>query len=323
METVEGLFFTVKGLLHPKDRVVAYLRYVPDARGERKREGRRYRRVYDLGEATEILRRDYPQYLGRVESLGRTLQTVPWDRIARVYKPEERLRSLMDRPRTGLEEIVVEFASGLSSESGVPLDNFGVSGSILIGLTSPSSDVDLIVHGEEPGRSVYEALKRLRAACNWISPYDENTVEKVLRARWGDAGVDLERLRGIEVKKVLHGLVRDRDYFVRLVKGPGEVEAEIASRPLRRAKLKAVVAGAEDSIFTPCRYLLRRCTLQEPPLPRGVTELLSFRGRFTEQAAEGETVEAAGTLEEVEYGDRAVYRVVLGGRGDYLIPIRG
>ena len=48
---------------------------------------------------------------------------------------------------------------------------------------------------------------------------------------------------------------------------------------------------------------------------------MSFRGKFTEQAKEGDVVEARGTLEEVEYSDRAIYRVILGGRGDHLVPI--
>jgi len=319
IETSEGLLFTVKGLLHPKGRVIAYLRYVPDAEGDRRRMGKRYRRVYDIEETMDHLRRFHPQYVGRVDSLGLTLQTVPWNRIAKVYRPRERLRALMAHPRTELEGIAARFASDLASESGVPLDEIGISGSILVGLTSPSSDIDLIGYGEEAGRRMYEALRRLRENLEWISPYDERTVGRVLEARWGDTDLEIERLRGIEIRKTLHGLVCGRDYFVRLVREAEETEAT-SSTPLCKVRLRAVVAGADDAIFTPCTYHVKDCVLQDAPGHHEVSELVSFRGKFTEQAREGDVIEARGTLEKVVYRGRTAYRMMMGGRGDYLVP---
>lgn len=321
IETVEGLLFAVKGLFHPDGRVIAYLRYVPDTRGDRRRREKQYRRVYNLEETTEFLQKQHPQYLSHVESLGLTLQTVQWDRVIRVYKPRERLRALMVNPRTELEKAVARFAFGLSSESGVPLEEFGVSGSVLIGLASPSSDIDLIVYGREMGWKAYEALRRLRETCEWVSSYDEVTIGRVLKARWGDTGLDLERFRGIEVRKFLHGLACGREYFVRLVKRPEEAESEMTSKPLCKVSLRAVVAGAAESIFTPCTYQVKDCVLLDAPCRHEVSELMSFRGKFTEQATEGDIVKARGTLEEVKFVDRTVYRVVMGARGDYLLPI--
>ena len=37
VETLEGLIFTVKGMVHPPHRLIAYLRFMPDAEGDRKR----------------------------------------------------------------------------------------------------------------------------------------------------------------------------------------------------------------------------------------------------------------------------------------------
>ena len=319
IETAEGLMFAVKGLLHPRGRVIAYLRYVPDSRGERCLGDRRYRRVYDLEETTELLRRRYPRYLNYVGRLGLTLQAVPRDRIAWVYRPRERLRALMLHPETELEETAASFASAISLESIVPLDDLGISGSVLVGLAAPSSDIDLIAYGRETGRRVYGALRRLREGCEWISPYDRRTVGKVLRARWGDTGLDLERLWDIEIGKALHGLVSGRDYFVRLVKGPEESEA--LSRPLGKMRLRAVVIDARDSIFTPCTYGVSDCIMLNGARLREVSELVSFRGKFTEQAREGDAIEARGTLEEVTRGSGTTYRVMLSAKGDYLIPI--
>ncbi len=40
IETHEGLVFDVKGLVHPPERVIAFLRYYPSPKGKRKRDGK-------------------------------------------------------------------------------------------------------------------------------------------------------------------------------------------------------------------------------------------------------------------------------------------
>jgi predicted nucleotidyltransferase len=314
IETVDGLFFAVKGLHHPVDSVVATLRYVPDPDGERERGGVRYRRVYDLKETTRMLEAEHPGYLNWVEGLNLVLQTVPLEKIRRVYKPVERLADIMMGPRGEPETTLAKFVEALRDASGVPEACFGISGSLLIGLQRPESDVDLNVYGAHEGRSVYEALKRLREELDWVKPYDDSTVQPVLEARWGGTGLDLEKLVGVEKAKALHGLVCGRDYFIRLIRVREEDEA---SRPLGAVTVRATVTDAEGSIYTPCLYRVDGVYAQG----REVTELLSFRGKFTEMAAMGDVVEARGTLEAVGGGEKR-YRVVLGGWGDYLVPVR-
>jgi predicted nucleotidyltransferase len=61
VQTADRLVFTVKGLIHPPDRVIAYLRYLPDPQGDRERDGVRYRRVYQFEEQRRILQARYPE----------------------------------------------------------------------------------------------------------------------------------------------------------------------------------------------------------------------------------------------------------------------
>lgn len=321
VETVEGLLFTVKGLHHPEGLVIAYLRYVPDPNGDRSWGSHRYRRVYDIDESNEFLRKWYPQYVNYVKAKGLALQSVPFRLVSRVYSPRERLKAIIGKPETVLEKTVDRFASALSSESGVPIDHIGVSGSVLINLAKPTSDVDLIVYGIDAGKRVYEALRELRESREWIRPYDSETVRSVVRSRWGDTGLDVRRLCDIEARKVLHGLVEGRDFFIRLVRAPEEFERAISSRPLGKAALRVDVIDAEESIFTPCTYHVENCSYLAPSHGPQVAELVSYRGKFTEQVGEGEKVEVRGTVEEVVHSDRTVYRMMLGGRGDYLVPL--
>ncbi len=315
IETVDGLFFAVKGLHHPADGVIATLRYVPDPDGGRERDGVRYRRMYDLEETTKLLAAEHPGYLNRVEGLNLVLQTVPLEKIGRVYKPVGRLAHIMEDPRGEPEATLAKFVEALRDASGVPEACFGVSGSLLIGLQRPESDVDLNVYGASEGRRVYEALKRLREELSWVNHYDDSTIKPVLEARWGDTGLSLETFRDIEKAKVLHGLVYGRDYFMRLIR---DHEADETSRPLGTVTVRAKVTDAGGSIYTPCLYRVEGAEAQG----HAVTELLSFRGKFTEMAVEGDVVEARGTLEAAVGVGEKRHRVVLGGKGDYLVPVR-
>jgi len=316
LRTVEGLFFAVKGGVHPDDAVIAYLRYVPDPRGERSLDGERYRRVSDVGETTRYLKEHYPVYLNQIKRLNMTLQSVPVGRIAGVYRPREKLKEILENPATLLETTLTRFVEAIVDESGVPLNSLGVSGSLLIGLDTEGSDVDLNVYGQDEGRKVYEALKRLRRTGGWVSPYDDETVKGVLFARWGDLG-RLKELAEIEKRKVLHGTVMGTDYFVRLLRD----EEGHPSRPLGVVTFRARVSDSSESIYTPCRYAVEKVETLSDPIQVNPTELVSYRGQFTEQAEAGDLVRVRGSLEEVQGPGGTSFRVILGGPGDYLLPL--
>ena len=319
IETHEGLFFAVKGNRHPKNRIIAYLRYIPSENGDRELDGVRYRRLYDLDETTRLIQESYPHYFSLVDWLGISLQTVPRKMIKRYYDPRQRLMSLRNNPKTSLERSIIWFVENLSRESEVDFDHFGVSGSVLIGLHVDESDIDLNVYGKNNGIKVYNALQKLRKESPRISPYTKHSVKNVVDNRWEDTGLDLDKLADIETGKILHGLLDARDYFIRLI--PETTYHSEASWPIRQIKLTATIGDDKEKIFTPCRYKLDTVHSITPEIEYMPSELISFRGKFTEQVSEGDLVEAKGTLEKVTSNQEVSFRVVLGGKGDYLVPL--
>ena len=314
IETDEGLLFTVKGLHHPDGGFIAYLRYIPDEHGERIRFGRRYRRVYDLEETTRYLEENHPQYLRWMEEKGIRVQFVPHSHIRRIHDPREGLREILRHPEGEIETLAARFAEALSAE-GVPLKDVGLTGSLLIGLRAEESDIDLVVYGRRSGLKAYGALRRLRERGLLSSlPLDEAL--RVAEMRWGGAGLDLRRLAELERVKLLHGLIDGVPYFVRLVPHPWEFEPPMGSKPLRVVRVRGVVVDDDEGIYTPCRYVVEA----EADGLR-VEELMSYRGRFAEQVWEGDEFEARGVLEEVHSSRGVYYRLMLGRRGDYLIPL--
>lgn len=322
LETVEGLIFEVKGVIHPDDRVFAFLRYVPCEDGDRRRGEKKYKKIYSLEDRHKFLRRKYPKYLVYDDVLGRTVQCVALEDVKRVYIPEDKLRSLREEGgKTDLERASLMLAEDVSREGSVPVDSMGVTGSILVELAKDDSDIDLVVYGIKNGRRAYEALVRLRASKSQIRGYSMNEARRMVETRWGDLSPELKcGLDEIETRKILHGIAYGRDYFVRLVPGREDVKVgygEVMCRPLAKEDVSGVVIDDEMSIFTPAEY-----RVEVESGPRGLDRLISFRGRYTEHVRRGMRFRARGTLERViDVKGREFLQLVLGERGDYLIPM--
>ena len=103
LETEEGFFFTVVGNIHPKDRVIAYLKNIPSQSGKWGSGERRYERAlkyYTMNCLTETLKflvEHYPHYVQRLETEKITFSSVPLNRIRKHYPPEEGLATLLRR----------------------------------------------------------------------------------------------------------------------------------------------------------------------------------------------------------------------------------
>jgi predicted nucleotidyltransferase len=325
VETVEGLIFTVKGLVHPPDRVIAYLRYLPDSRGDRERDGTPYRRVYRFGEQQEILAR-YPAYLIHDPVFGTPLQSVPKRFIRQVYDPRRRLATIRERgPADPVEEHALGLADLLRETAGVPAGSLGVTGSVLVGLHKVDSDIDLVVYGEDAGRAVHQALRHLLDDPS--GPLRRPNVEELetLHATHRpDTPLSLADFGRLQNRKVNEGRFRGRECFIRFVKQPAEVEERYGDprfEPSGPARVRARVTGDRDGIFTPCRYTVEAATFLEGTPVADLREIVSFRGRFSEQVRAGEWAVARGSLEQViPRSDPAHHRLVVGGQaGDYLM----
>ena len=330
VETLAGLIFTVKGVVHPPDRIVAYLRYVPDKRGERVRGRERYRRVYSFVEQEEALRALGLSYRLEDPMLGVPVDAVPWDDVARVYDPRERLQRLRDVGSDGaLNEDALALAELLLDAAGVPGTALGLTGSLLLDLHTPASDIDLVVYGDRECRKVHAALTRLlndpSSALRRPCGEELMAIHAMHREDTPISAADFARL---QAGKVNEGRFAGRPYFVRFVKLPAEVPERYGDprfAPAGRALVEARVVDDRDALFTPCRYALRELRFLEGPRVADLGEVVSFRGRFADQARAGQKVRARGTLERVIWPERPeTTRLVIGGRpGEFLLGLEG
>ncbi|MCS7113344.1 MAG: hypothetical protein RMJ00_07255 [Nitrososphaerota archaeon] len=329
LETIEGLIFDVKGLIHPPDRIVAYLRYFEDPSGGRVRYGRRYSKVYSLSDRDSILRVRYPRYIYYDHVFDDWMEGVPKNLIAKLYDPVEKVSILSRRDDLDiLESQALMLIDTLRDFTGVSVSHIGISGSILVDLHSPYSDIDIVVYGKKNCFSIYDGLKNLLREGAMFSPYGLDDLRRLYEFRSKDTEIPLDEFCRIEARKVSQGKFLGRDFFVRFILDWGEVGESYGDRLYKRvgyARIKARVEDDSESIFTPCRYIVSDVeVLSGVSDVKPLIEVVSFRGRFCEQARRGEGIVAEGKVEKViDRSGYEYYRLVVGGRPSDFIVSRG
>ena len=251
IESLEGLIFDVKGLVHPKDRVVAFVRYIPDPQGSRMRGTVAYRKVYEFSERYSYLQRAWPEYLVHDPVFDEEIIEVPRDRISKHYKPLEKTRELLTKPRTNLEKKTTEMITALASASQIPKEDLGVSGSILVGLAGPESDIDIVVYGSKRCRRVRLALKSLFGEERDFRSYGEEKIRTLYESRHRETGVAFADYFRCESRKDFQGRFRGTDFFVRYVKDFSEADEEYGSvhyKALAYGSVEAMVVDDEEAM---------------------------------------------------------------------------
>jgi predicted nucleotidyltransferase len=326
IEDHNGIIFDVKGLIHPRDKIIAFPRFIPASNGKHRHADLIYDKIYSLAKRFVFLEENFPQYLVYDNVFNERLCEVPIGAVKHHYRPDQSLKRLRSTDKLDVTmEAVLQFVEILKENSGVPWGKMGISGSIMVRLHTPSSDIDPIVYGSETGYKVHSALKKmLEDKDNPIKPYNIDGLRKLFDFRSKDTFTSFEDFVRSDSRKVSHGKFMGKDFFIRFVKDWNEVSEQYGSiiyKPVGRARIKATVVDDSESIFTPCSYKLSDVeTLKGPPV-ESIEEIVSFRGRFCEQARSGEAVVAEGKVEKVQQQGRAEhYRLLIGNKpSDYMI----
>ena len=329
VETQEGLIFDVKGLVHPPNRIVAFVRYFRDEKGSRHRGRSAYGKVYSFSERFALLEEDYPQYLLHDPIFDERMSEVPIDRLKKQYDPLLKLRRLRNSESPDpLESKALNFAVLLKEKSKIPWSAIGISGSVLVGLHKVDSDIDVIIYGSMHCRKVNFALEEmLRDSDSVFRSNNAQDLKTLFDFRSKDTAMSFEDFVRTESRKSFQGKFMNTDYFIRFVKDWNEIDekyGDIQYKNLGQAKIKGTISEDSESIFTPCKYMLKNTIVIDGLKSVTITEIDSFRGRFCEQAKTGETVVAEGKIEKVtdRRTNRTHFRLLIGNSpSDHMILI--
>ncbi len=327
LELRDKVVFEIKGLVHPPGLNISFPRYILDEDGDRIRDGVRYKKIYPLKERYEYISATHPQFLIFDPVFNDYLCEVPDEDVAKHYEPTSKLAGLRTaKELSPIEDQALDLISLLKSKTNTSWENFGVSGSVLVDLDTPQSDIDVMVYGTEASRAVISALRVLRAAGeSGVTPYSKKDLVGLYKRRVQDTMMPFEVFLFHESRKSFQGRFRGREFFVRFLKEWGEVgEAygDILYEPRGYAKIRAIVVDADDAIFTPCKYGVRQTEIVAGDKNLNIVAVSSFRGRFCEHAEVGEQIEAQGKVEEVTAKSRRYQRILVGGKPtDYVAKV--
>jgi uncharacterized protein len=327
IKTKSNVVFDVKGLVHPPNMVIAFPRFIPSPQGTRQGNDALYDKVYSLGDRFRYLQENHPDLIVFDRVFGETLCEVPEEQITKHYQPIEKLAEIRkSKSLSILENKALQLATTLKKKAFIPWSSIGVSGSIMAGLTNEKSDIDPLVYGVENCRKAYGALKELlKEANSGFKPYNLKELQTLFDFRAKDTKMNFDDFVLVESRKAFQGMFKETDYFIRFVKDLTEISehyGDIQYSNSGYAKVSASIADATDSLFTPCTYKIRDVKVVEGSKLSKIKEIVSFRGRFCEQATAGEKIEAQGKVEIVENkrDGRKHCRLILGNKPeDYMI----
>lgn len=321
--TRSNLIFEVKGGVHPSDRIIAYVRYVPDEEGNRiDLHGEKYKKIYSLSKRNQYLHSNYSAFLWFDRYSNRVVQAVPLSEIKSVLNPVDALKHLRGKKRgvSQLERETIELSTILVDSSGIPWSALGVTGSQLVDLATEKSDIDLVVYGEDECRRLYQSLEQIYLSHQGLERYEGEMLQQHTEFRWDKNSPCWNWLLTVERKKLLQGIYHETEFFLRCVRNRSENTlgyGEFEYKFLGEETVECVVTDDSQGIFTPCEYTVK-CDM----IPN-LKKLVSFRGRFTEHVHVGSHIRAAGRLEAVWKDGKEIYsQLVLGEKPyDYLVPM--
>jgi predicted nucleotidyltransferase len=224
---------------------------------------------------------------------------VPESDVLRLYDPSQGLRAVAEKdPKT--EKIAL-----ILNQAGVPWEEMGITGSRLIGLQAPASDIDFVVYGPMwwKARNIVDRAKREGV----IQDLDEETWKKIYAKRKPE--ISQEEFMLHEKRKGNRGMIDGTYFDLLFTRDWNQIQPLDEGRPVGQGLVEAQVTDCEFAFDSPAIF-----RLDHPE----VKEILCFTHTYAGQALPGERIEAKGVLEETANGLRLVVGTTREARGEWI-----
>ncbi len=325
--TDDSFIFYVMGYDHPDDRVISYLKYIPiNLKNDFNLEWIPHK--WQLSELEYVRPKDlytpknfasievtfknkFPDYLFHSKNIGKTVFAIPYQKIKRVFIPKDGLQELVKvEKKDPLQSHAINLINVLSEHSKVPLQNFGIHGSLLTAMHSDASDIDVAVYGKENHDRVKVAVEEL---------------EKQGRLKY------LFEIPTDKIRKN-KGLFEGQKFVFNAIREVSEVNNVYhahAYHPIKQIRFKCKVVDDSQSMFRPAVYMIENfeafnesSKLENEQIPSSIVSMI---GEFRDVVHDGEWAKVSGMLEEVRNlkTEKVTYRVVIGsGIGkEFILPL--
>ena len=300
--THDDFIFYTFGYEHPADHVFAFVKYIPSKHRKffsidylpthwklGSSELVRPRHLYSASnfkKYAEVFRRSFPDYLYHCPYREKEVICAARNSIKHVYTPHQRLKVLLKKEdRNHLEDLTLKLISFLSGASSIPIEDFGVHGSIALGIATNHSDIDLVVYGADN-------FRRLEAAVN--KPTLQRSPTHIASNR-------------AEMNGTLRGQFREKTFVCTAVRKTEEISTtygDFKYLPIAPMKFRCRVTDDSETMFRPAIYKIGECEPlnQDSRIKSDQTPnvAVSMIGLYRNIARKDDYIEVSGVLEQVE-----------------------
>ncbi len=312
IHTTDDLFFATTSYLHPVDRFLSFLRYIPDKDGDRSKNRQNYSKV-DSDQAYDFLGKFHRDYLFDSDK-DLKMMGVPQDKVEEILRPQERLKEILRAENNNeLMKKVVKLAGIFKDYARIPYSKMGVSGSILPGLYDPSiSDIDFVFYGLKNHKKAMDTFGEIKDKSDLKSISDEYW-KRLYEKRIKDSTLSYEEFQCYEKRKNNRGVIDGTLFDILATRDWNEIKGKYGEdkhESLGNAKIECRIADALGAFDNPAVYTVEDVEfLEGKDVP--VTEIASFTHTYSGQAKDGEEVVVKGKLEKVS-NKKTIYRIVVG-----------
>ncbi len=234
----------------------------------------------------ETFRKNFPNYVYFCPFRGKDVISAPLSSIKEVFVPKERLRFLIELKRKdSLQKMTLDFINLLSGESDIAMEDFGVHGSVALGMHTPKSDIDIVVYGMRNFRKLEMTINKLVEA---------GTLSYVFNNR-------------LDAARKFKGRFLNKIFMYNAIRKSEEVNSkygEFKYAPLTPVKFHCTVKNDDETMFRPAIYKIEDykpinsdSTLPKEEIPELVVSMI---GCYRNVAKNGDKIRVSGMLERVE-----------------------
>ena len=283
LQTRDGLFCAVVHHTLEQNRVPVTPRYHRDQGG----------RLHKLQGAAALPGDAQRQYIYHSQFADVRLHAVPLADIKTIWQPEPGLRRLLHARDPDPKQRDAIACIRLLLAGGVPMEQLGITGSLLIGAHNQHSDIDLVVYGRRHFFTLRAHVQQLLTAGK-LSSLNRTDWRRAYARR--NCALSFDQYLAHEQRKgnkFISGRSR-----IDLSLLPLAAESIAENGPFVKHGFTALTATVLDDQYSydyPARYRVDHA---------GISEIVSYTATYTGQALAGETIEAAGHIEQDAAGKR-------------------
>ena len=278
IETAEGLIFAVVSYQAQDGKVGCFLRYV--------RKGSQCRKV-TTKEANFLLEKNYPQYLYHSRHFDAYFHAVPPIAIIAHHLPEVGLQKLLhSSPNDEIEQKLQELIAILMQRK--VQDTFlGITGSVLLGQQTLTSDIDIVAYGREAFYQLREAVVQ-GVSQREFSLLDNNLMRDNFERRAGE--LSFEEFAWHENRKFNKAVLRGTKFDIAMVSMEEHTVDPNIQKFDKRGSVKFQSRVTDDALAFdfPARYKIEN---------KLISEVVVYTHTYVGQAQLGESIEVSGTVE--------------------------